>query len=270
MTDPTLISTQVAFDAALACDETIYLAADADVLVRGTAEPYIVVTTGQPRVEAWGSSQPRVVAWESSQPRVVAWESSQPRIVAWGSSQPRIEAWGSSQPRVEARGYVSLVVVGRVQVTAHANVSVLAEGALPEISGGLVRRLLIRTPQEWCDYYGAVVQDGIAMLYKVVDDQYESLHGTSYAPGTSPQAGDWDGGVAECGAGFHFCATTGAARDYFRGATRFVRCPVALTDMRAPQAADAHPDKIKARGLAGPIVEVDEDGEPILRSESLT
>ncbi len=51
-------------------------------------------------------------------------------------------------------------------------------------------------------------------------------------------------------------------------ATRFVACPVALADMRAPRADDRYPAKIKARRVYGPIYEVDRYGTPLVTEGS--
>jgi hypothetical protein len=229
----TLVRTQADLDAAIAAGVSpISLDAGADVCVT-SGDPLIYVKEGQPRVVAWGSSQPRVVAWGSSQPRVVAW------------------------------GFVQLALQGRVVATCGPHVQVLAEGADPEVSGGLLQRFALSTPADWCDYYGAQVVDGVARLFKAVGDDYRSGHGALYLPGTTVEATDWDGGRAECGGGLHFCAHPKAAQGYHAAATRFVACPVRLADCRPPQPTDQAPNKIKARAVCGPIVEVDEDGDPV-------
>ena len=232
MAEP-LVRTQAEFDAAVGAGVSpIYLDADADVTVRN-GEPLLVVTAGQPRV--------------------VARESSQPRVVAWESSQPRVEAWG----------FVQLALQGRVVAACGPHVQVRAEGPDPEVSGGLLQRFALTTAAEWCDYYGARVVDGVAMLYKAVGDDYRSGHGALYLPGTTVEAADWDGGRAECGGGLHFCAHPAVALGYHAAATRYVVCPVRLADCRPPQPTDQSPNKIKARCVCGLIVEVDEDGEPV-------
>ncbi len=201
-------------------------------------------------------------AYDSSQPRVVASGSSQPRVVASGSSQPRVEASGSSQPRVEASDNVLLSVRGRVKVTASQHVATLAEGELPEIQGGIMRRLTLNTARDWCGYYGARVQGDFAILYKAVDDNFKSGHGMAYLPGTAVEAPDWDGGDRECGGGLHFCARPITARGYDQSATKFVACRVALADIRPPKSDDAHPNKVKARSCDA-LYECDEIGEAV-------
>ena len=194
------------------------------------------------------SSQPHVVAWGSSQPHVVALGSSQPHVEAWGSSQPHVEAWESSQPKL-----------GEF-------VSALIHGTLPQVDGGRQTRVIINTPEQWCDYYSVTVADGIATLFKAVDDDYSTLRsrevGIFYRPGAVPVAPDWDGGILECGGGLHCSPRPGMALEFNPDAKRFVALPVALADIAV------HPDgdythKVKVRGCCGPIYEVDRHGNPI-------
>jgi hypothetical protein len=223
----------------------------------------VVVLVGEDRfilresssVEARESS--RVVARESS--RVVAWGSS--RVLAWESSS--VEAWGSSS--VEARESSSVVASPFVSVHCHEG-----EPAADQVRGGhviLVPRLA--TPRLWLDYWGVSPgQDGSAVLFKAVRDDFGSnRNGFKYLPGTAPQAPDWDGGVAECGGGLHFCPHPQIARDFHPQATRCVACPVLIALIAV------HPDgdtrKVKAPGLCAPCWEVDEDGEPVVRAEKL-
>ena len=269
------VKTQAALNGALAKNpnaELTLTSGSFSVRVEASASPLFVVEAGvelrveawgssQPRVEARGSSQPHVVAWESSQPRVVAWESSQPRVEAWESSQPRVEAWESSQPRVEAWGYVQLSLLGRVIAKISAKVSVLIEGSA-EVQGGQQTRVSRSTAEEWCDYYGVAVKDGIATLYKALDENFVSPHGISYAPGAMPVAEDWDGGARECGGGLHFSPTPAMARAFNAKAKRFCACPVRLAGI-AVHSDGGYPEKVKARGVCAPCYEVDEDGERI-------
>ncbi|MCX6497555.1 MAG: hypothetical protein NTU93_01990, partial [Arthrobacter sp.] len=116
----------------------------------------------------------------------------------------------------------------------------------------------------WCDWYGVRVTDGCATVFKAVNDTYRSPKGGDYTPGTTPAADDWDGGRAECGGGLHFSPTPTAAREFNPEATRYVACPVCLSEMRPPKATDDYPQKIKAARCAAPCREVDEDGEPVV------
>ncbi|HXF89546.1 MAG TPA: hypothetical protein VNK48_14415 [Xanthobacteraceae bacterium] len=259
-----------------------YGISQARIEAHGSSQPRIeAYDSAQPRIEAYDSARPRIEAYDSARPRVVAYGSSQARIVAHGSSQARIEAYdsarplvvahgssqarvaayGISQPRVEAHGHAQVSVVGRVAVRAGPHVAVLIEGEQAQVEGGRQIPLRLSTPEDWCAYYGVPVRDGIAVLFKAVDENYLSPKGVAYTPGTVPVAPDWDGGEAECGGGLHFAPTPALARSFFAAATRYVACPVALADMRPPRADDSLRAKIKARGCAAPVYEVDEDGE---------
>ena len=70
----------------------------------------------------------------------------------------------------------------------------------------------------------------------------------------------------ECGGGFHFSASPQHAMEFNLDATRFVACPVALKDMRAPKEGDEYPQKIKAAKCCGPVWEVDINGKRIAKA----
>jgi hypothetical protein len=230
------------------------------VVARESSQPHVeALESSQPHVEAWESSQPHVVARGSSQPHVVARGSSQPHVVARGSSQPHVVARGSSQPHVVARGYVQLSVAGAVTVQATENVRLISDGRAT-INGGQSIIIDRSSPEKWCQYYGpAPDQDGIVVLYKAVDDNFRSPHQQSYAPGTVPRATDWDGGREECGGGLHFSPYPLAALAFFAEATRFVACPVYLTDI-VVHPNGQYPEKVKAPRCAAPVWEVDRYG----------
>jgi len=244
------------------------------VEARGSSQPRVEAwESSQPRVEARESSQPRVVARESSQPRVearessqprvVAWESSQPRVVAWGSSQPRVEAWGSSQPRVEARGYVQLSIFGAVIAKAASTVSVLIHGTRSKVAGGKKTRVNLKTGANWCSYYGVPVKAGVAVLYKAVRDDFKTgKFGFLYQPGTKPISPDWDGPARECGGGLHFSPSPRAALEFDSEATRFVACPVKVSEI-VIHPNGSYPQKCKAPRVYQPCYEVNEDGDRI-------
>jgi hypothetical protein len=134
------------------------------------------------------------------------------------------------------------------------------------IEGGTVVQVPpVTTVEGWCEYHGVEVIDGIATVYKAVRDDYKSTNGLHYTPGSLPVASDWDGGRAECGGGLHFSPSPAGAKGFDLEATRFLACPVRLADMRAPNADDRYPSKVKAAGCCGPIVEVDLWGTPVTR-----
>ena len=265
------IKTQLELQAVLAINpnaEVEFWEGDFDISVGGSSTPLFKVHAGVSlRVVAWESSQPRVEAWGSSQPRVVAWGSSQPRVEARESSQPRVVAWESSQPCVVAWGFVQLSIFGKVVAKVSAHVAVQIEGAA-EVEGGQQVRVERSTPQDWCDYYGVQVKKGIAILYKGVNGEFKTSREFAYVPGTTPIAPDWDGGEQECGGGLHFSPSPAMTREFEPDATKFIACPVALSEI-AVHSNGVYPQKVKAPGCCGPVYEVDENGEPVANKEPI-
>ena len=197
----------------------------------------VVEARGSSHVEAWGSSH--VEAWESS----------------------HVEAWESSH--VEADGAASLRVFDRVSGKAGRQVVIQRHSKLTKIDGGIqIDVELPATAADWCAWHGVKVVDGVAMVYKCVNDDFRSKRGGDYTPGTIPAAPDWDGGAKECGGGYHFSPSAAATRQFASG-PKFLACPVALTDMRAPKLDDSYANKIKAAKCCGPVVEVDIYGKPV-------
>ncbi|MFH2071910.1 MAG: hypothetical protein ABIJ75_03540 [Actinomycetota bacterium] len=204
--------------------------------------------------EAYGSSQ--VTAYGSSQ--VTAYDSSQVR--ASGSSQVR--ASGSSQ--VRAYGSSQVRAYGSSQVTATRAVAVTVHGDLVIVTGGVrIDAPTLDTVEAWLENYGIEPVDGIVTLFKAVRSDYRSSHDFAYAPGTVPVAPDWDGGGRECGGGLHFSPFPWMAQEFDYTATVFVGCPVAVSDIRTPDPGDSYPQKVKARGCAGPVFLVDIDGNAV-------
>ena len=187
----------------------------------------------------------------------MAWGSS--HVEAWGSSH--VEARGSSH--VEADGAASLRVFDRVSGKAGRQVVIQKHSKLTKIDGGIqIDVELPTTAADWCAWHGVKVVDGVAMVYKCVNDDFRSARGGDYTPGTIPAATDWDGGAKECGGGYHFSPSAAATRQFASG-PKFLACPVALTDMRAPKLDDSYANKIKAAKCCGPVVEVDIYGKPV-------
>ena len=155
-------------------------------------------------------------------------------------------------------------VLGHVVAKCTAKVAVLIFSKNAKVTGGKQTRVVLKTPADWCDYYGVKVVRGVATLFKAVDDDYSTdkarRTNVSYKPGKKPVAPDWDGGKAECGGGLHFSPTQAMARA-FNNTNKFVACQVRLKDMRAPKYDDRYPEKIKAKCVCKPIYEVNEDGE---------
>ena len=197
---------------------------------------------------------------------VEARESS--RVEAWGSSSvvaresSSVEAWGSS--RVEAKGFVSLTAFGgTLKLGATCHVFVRSKKA--KIKGGIKTQAILKTPKDWCEYYGVEVKNGVAILYKsVLSDFYNPYNRTvKYEPGTKPEATDWDGGKRECGGGLHFSPCVSMAREFhYSDNAKYVACPVALKDMSV-HFDGSMPQKCKAKRVCKPLWEVNKDGEKI-------
>jgi hypothetical protein len=167
----------------------------------------------------------------------------------------------SDSASVRASGHVFIRALSATVKISAASTVVCAIHAPAHVDGG--RAIQMRPPataEEWCEHYGVPVLDGVATLYKGVAADFRSAHGGDYAPGTIPLADDWDGGKRECGGGLHFSPHPFMTRE-FCAPEKFVACPVALADMRAPADGDAYPSKIKARGCCAPVWECDEDGK---------
>ena len=214
-----------------------------------------VEASGSSRVEARGSS--RVVAWDSS--HVVAWDSS--RVEAWDSSRvvargsSHVVAWDSS--RVEAWDSSHVEAWDSSHVEAGKYVAVHLHSQRVTLTGGVVIDMtaLDRSdPQTWADLYGGKVKRGRLTVYKGVDADLRSAHGTTYPIGKTVTAPDWNP-VADCGQGLHFSPSPIATESYC-DPQRYLECTVALADM-VPLG-----DKVKARSCRV-VREVDRFGDPI-------
>jgi hypothetical protein len=217
----------------------VNLRGDARAWVWGMAAAYAVERA---TVTAWGSAN--VFAGDS-----VTVEALETAVVT-ASGSATVRAFGSVM--VRARGQAHVETTGGAAVMRH--------GPGPVVSGTTVTvATRPNTAEEWCAWYGVPVEDGIAILYKAVDEDFNSYHGGSYVPGTAPVAEDWDEGERECGAGLHFSPRPTFALAAPQDDMRFVACPVRLEDV-AFRADGLYPDKVKARGVCAPVYEVDEDG----------
>ncbi|MGO4984651.1 DUF7666 domain-containing protein [Collinsella sp. Sow4_E3] len=218
-------------------------------------------------VTSYGSSTVR--AYDSSTVRacgsstVRAYDSSTVR--ACGSST--VTACGSSTVRaydsstVRAYGSSTVRAYDSSTVTARPGVAVHLHSRRATVTGGV---LIDHTneptnPAEWCAYHGIKVTDGIATVYKAVGDDWCSPHGTSYAPGSTPEAPDWEDSN-NCGGGLHFSPTPVEATAYHPEATRWLAVGVSVADLRPILGGTP---KCKAPRVATPCRPVTIDGDPI-------
>ncbi|MCU1494917.1 MAG: hypothetical protein JWO62_2681, partial [Acidimicrobiaceae bacterium] len=242
------------------------------VVARGSSH---VVARGSSHVVARGSSH--VVARGSS--HVVARESS--HVEAWGSSH--VEAWGSSHvvaresshvvaresSHVEARESSQTQLFGGATSEAKGAFCVTTvHGKRAQAIGGVIVAVPdIDTPELFIEWFGIETKKVrgklVAYLYKAVNDQYNSGYGANYSPGTTLEAMDWDGGKNKCGGGLHLSPSPRHAQRYASEATKFLRCPVLVSEIGVIH-EDGVSDKVKVKRVIAPgCVEVDVDGNAV-------
>jgi hypothetical protein len=268
------VRTQAELDRALAdhLDGLIVCIGDGHFTVGGRST---VRAGGSSTVEAWDRSTVR--AWDRSTVRawdrstVEAWDRS--TVEAWDRStveawdRSTVEAWDRST--VEAWDRSTVRAWGRSTVRAGQYNAVVRESASAVITGGVVIEMpVIATAAEWCAFHGLLVVDGVTTLFKVVGDDFMSSRGVSYAPGSTPEAKDWDP-VPECGGGLHFSPRPWLARQFDPDGTRYVACPV-LVDEIVVHPDGLYPSKVKAPRVVAPgCVECDADGAALIVAEVL-
>ena len=222
----TIVRTQAELDAAIE-------AGAEDIIIDSPAGVWIDVCDSS-TVHAWGSST--VHAWDSS------------TVHARGSST--VTAWDSST--VHARDSSTVTAGSHTAVHLHSGRATIRGGVLIDHTA-----VDLDDPQTWCDYHGVPVADGIATVYKAVGPTWLSEYGTSYAPGSTPSAPDWQP-RPECGNGLHFSPSPAHTQEYYdTGEVRYLRVGVAV-DQLVPLG-----DKCKAPAVITPCVEVDIHGQEV-------
>jgi hypothetical protein len=278
------VTTQKEFEASVkAGNFTTCVSGQFSLVVRGSDSPWIAVqAAAELHIESWGNSTPHIESRESSSPHIVSWGNSTPHIESMGNSTPHIESMGNSTPhivswesssphivsrgnstiQVEASGYVRLSIRGNVIAKCTKFVSTLIWGNKARATGGTQIEIDISTPEKWCKYYDLPIKNGVAILYKAVNENFISPRGADYGPGKTPIAEDWDGGKQECGKGLHFSPSPRAAKEFNHHAKKFCGCPVAIKDIAVHPDGD-YPQKVKAQKVCAPCFEVNEDGDPV-------
>ena len=168
----------------------------------------------------------------------------------------------SDSASVRAFDSASVRAFDSASVSASEHVAVHLHSTKVTFEGGVVIDVTDLKPDDpttWCAGRGVQVVDGIAYLYKAVDQKWTTERGTDYTPGATPEAPDWDP-APECGGGLHFCATPLDALGYHSG-PRFVRVGVALGDLVVilPGWGGSR-DKVKAPRVVDACVAVDIHG----------
>ncbi|MGO5253363.1 DUF7666 domain-containing protein [Collinsella bouchesdurhonensis] len=261
MTDPITVTTQAELDAAIAAGARV-------IDIRSEPGSYITVracdsTTvtacGSTTVRAYGSTT--VMACDSA--TVMACDST--TVTAYDSAtvtacdSTTVTAYDSAT--VAAYGSATVRAHDSATVTARPRVAVHCHSRRASIVGGVIidHTQEPTDPDAWCAYHGIEVADGVATVYKAVGDNWISPHGTSYAPGTLPEAADWRDDN-DCGGGLHFSPSPAEATAYHREATRWLAVGVSVADLR-PILGDT--PKCKAPRVATPCRPVTIDGDPI-------
>jgi hypothetical protein len=186
-------------------------------------------------------------------------------VSAYGSST----VWASGSSTVRAYGSSTVTAYGSSTVWASKYVAIHRQGKGPKVSGGVLIDVpdpATLSPTDWCEYQGVTVTDGVALLYKAVDDDYATDYARraklAYTPGTEVvEAPDWRKTKA-CGNGLHASPRPDAAVAYNPGATRYVEVRARLDELVMID------DKIKAPRLYGPFTEVDIHGRPVVEAAS--
>ena len=89
-------------------------------------------------------------------------------------------------------------------------------------------------------------------------DKYSGL--TEVTGGLSINASAKLDALKSVGGGLHYSPTPQMTLEFASSATKWVACPVALSDMRSPRQGDDYHSKIKARGSCAPVWEVTRKG----------
>lgn len=186
------------------------------------------------------------------------------RLIVKAAAKRRVEARENSN--VEARENSNVQARGNSNVEASSYVSVHHLSKSAKVKGGVI----IVPPdlsdaKNWVEFYGLKPVRGIVTLFKAVNDEWLSGYGQSYEPGTKPECADWKP-KAVCGNGFHFSPHPQMAKPYNPSATRFVACPVRVSELvPIVDEWNGTADKCKAPRIAKPTYEVDAKGNPIAK-----
>ena len=139
----------------------------------------------------------------------------------------------------------------------------LSRASTAKGAGVIIEVPEITTMEQFLDYYGIEVKRGKATVFKLVNENWVSDHGTTYEPGSKPSAADWST-RPECGGGLHFSPRPFMAQKYANG-TRFLACEIKVTDA-VVITGGGRPDKLKAKSCKV-LYECDEDGQILAQAE---
>jgi len=173
-------------------------------------------------------------------------DSGSAHVVAWGSAH--VEAWDSAHVEAATK-YVGVHLHSQlVQLDGNGTIIDCTDIDLTD-------------PAQWCEFHGVEMVDGIAYVFKAVNQQWTTDRGIDYQPGSTPEAPDWDPSWRDCGKGLHFCDHPIRSLGFLGGPAseaRFLKVGVRLDEM-VPLG-----DKVRAWRVVVPCVEVDRYGKPVV------
>ena len=135
---------------------------------------------------------------------------------------------------VRASGSAVVTAYDSAAVTASAHVAVRLQSPHAIASGGVIidmSTINLTDAASWCEHHGVKVVDGVATVFKAVDDSWTTDRGTDYSPGSLPDALDWRDDH-ERGGGLHFSPWPWQALEYHPEATRFIAAGVSIETLR--------------------------------------
>lgn len=179
------------------------------------------------------------------------------RVVLQGSSSAVL--WGSSSAVASEAATISAF---SGSVRAASLVAVHLHSTTVDVKGGVIidhTNVNNMDGSAWCKYHGVEVKNGIATVFKAVNDQWTTGRGTDYSPGSKPKCNDFED-TNECGNGLHFGPSPSHARSYFESATRYIAVGVKVSELRPITGSVA---KAKAPRVVRACIEVDVHGNPV-------
>ena len=185
------------------------------------------------------------------------WDNSSADL--WDNSSADLRDNSSADLRDNSNGHV----YDEAKVTAAPHTSVHLHSKQATVKGGVlidVSDLDLKDTKTWIDHGGVErVGRSSVILYKAVDANLRSARGHAYPIGEVVTCPDWTD-TNDCGGGLHLSPSPAEARYYFDDATRFLRCEVAVKELRPIPGSGAAKAKARVVKVLG---EVDRWGDPV-------
>ena len=199
----------------------------------------------------WAYDESSVHAWDDVTVYADGWAT------IWAYDHAHVEATGQATiwafDEVWAKGAASATIWAHNGVTVEAALRVVVHvvSGQAAITGGiLIRHQSVKElydPQAWCQYEGVQVVDGIATVFKAVNDQWTGPDNWTFdwgpdypsnlprpkqvfRPGTTPVAADWRPSPT-MGEGLHFSPSPALAFGRYPEATHIVAAGVEVATL---------------------------------------